>query len=93
MRRIDPQHPSAARVSVTIDYQERELVAGETLAVALWEVGIRRFRNSVRLKESRAPLCLMGACHECSVMVNSRLVRSCMIAVEAGMTIRTGESE
>ena len=65
--------------------------AGTPVAVALAQAGEPRFRRSIK-GESRTPLCGMGVCFECRVMINGQPHRrSCQTACEEGMEVRTDE--
>ena len=68
-------------------FQGRSLSAepGQTLAAAL--------ANSGELLDPegrpRIALCGMGVCQECSVVVNGRSERACLVYVEAGMEVES----
>lgn len=62
---------------------------GITVAAAVAIAGETAFRHSIS-GEPRAPLCGMGICFECRVMINGiPHARSCQILVKPGMEIRT----
>lgn len=64
---------------------------GTTVAAAILNLGIGRFRRSVA-GSPRAPLCGMGICFECRVMINgSRHERSCLITAAPGMEVSTDD--
>ena len=64
---------------------------GTTVASAIIATGERAFRTSVT-GEERGPLCGMGICFECRVVINGvRHQRSCVNAVENEMEVVTGE--
>jgi sarcosine oxidase subunit alpha len=61
------------------------------VAAAVLQAGVNSFRRSVT-GEARGPLCGMGICFECRVMVNGVAhVRSCQTLCEDGMDVRTDE--
>lgn len=63
---------------------------GTVVAVAVAMAG-QTCRRSVR-GEQRGPLCGMGICYECRVMINGVAhLKSCQTVCEAGMDIRTDE--
>lgn len=65
--------------------------AGSMVAAAVLQAGVNSFRRSVT-GEARGPLCGMGICFECRVMVNGVAhVRSCQTLCEDGMDVRTDE--
>jgi predicted molibdopterin-dependent oxidoreductase YjgC len=67
---------------------------GDTVASALWALGIRRFRRTRRLHEPRGPFCFIGRCTDCEVTVDGRpRVKSCMTSVRGGMRIELPEDE
>lgn len=77
-------------VILEIDGDPYPVRAGISVAAALMNRGIGRFRNSVA-GEPRAPLCGMGICHECRVTIDGRWhQRSCLVTVRPGMRIETG---
>lgn len=62
---------------------------GITVAAAVAIAGETAFRHSIS-GEPRAPLCGMGICFECRVVINGMPhARSCQIPVKPGMEIRT----
>jgi len=61
---------------------------GETLAAALWALGVRRFGLSRKKGEPRGPFCFIGRCHDCEVNVDGRpRVKACMTEVRPGMRV------
>ena len=63
--------------------------AGSMVTTAVFEAGVTLFRRSVS-GEPRGPLCGMGICFECRVMINGEAhVRSCQTLCENGMDVRT----
>jgi len=62
--------------------------AGVTVAVAM-TIAEQACRTSVT-GEPRGPLCGMGICFECRVIINGKPhCRSCQIVCEPGMDVRT----
>jgi sarcosine oxidase subunit alpha len=77
-------------VRIVIDGEPREVPEGMSLAAAMLSLGIDSFRKSSVMGEVRAPLCGMGICFDCRVMVGGEEhVRSCLVAAEDGMEVRT----
>ncbi len=65
--------------------------AGTTIAAAVAQAGIERFRRSVS-GEPRGPLCGMGVCFECRVTIDAAAhCRSCQTLCENGMEVRTDD--
>jgi len=64
---------------------------GTVVAAAIFKAGVASFRKSVT-GEMRGPLCGMGICFECRVTINGRRhCRSCQIACQDGMDVRTDQ--
>jgi aerobic-type carbon monoxide dehydrogenase small subunit (CoxS/CutS family) len=62
---------------------------GVTVASAVMLSGQSAFRHSIS-GEPRAPLCGMGICFECRLIVDgSAHARSCQIVAREGMDVRT----
>jgi sarcosine oxidase subunit alpha len=79
----------ADTVSVSVNGAIVTVPAGAMVSAAVALAGVSGFRKSVS-GEPRGPLCGMGICFECRVTINGRLhCRSCQIACEAGMEVRT----
>lgn len=81
------QHDDTA---VCVDGVEVTAVAGQSLAGALHDAGIRFLRRNLVTEEPRAPFCGMGVCFECEVLVDGRLRRACQVHVRPGMVVSTG---
>ena len=80
-------------LTITIDGRAVSVPAGTSLAAALWNQGVRRFRDSVS-GAPRAPLCGMGICYECRVTVDGRPgERSCTLPCRDGMVVETPGGE
>lgn len=80
---------SAAQVEFTLDGQALRVPAGTSLAAAL---ALRRpgcARTSVS-GEARAPLCGMGICQECRLLVDGRRRLACQTLCQNGMAVDTG---
>lgn len=76
-------------LEVQVDGSPVHLPAGSSVAAALAQQRPGRTRLSVG-GQWRAPLCGMGVCHECRVLVDGREALACQTACEAGMCIATG---
>lgn len=80
---------AAAHVEFTLDGQALRVPAGTSLAAAL---GMRRpgcARTSVT-GEARAPLCGMGVCQECRLLVDGKRRLACQTLCHDGMAVDTG---
>jgi predicted molibdopterin-dependent oxidoreductase YjgC len=63
--------------------------AGETIAAALYALGVRAWRGS-RNGEPRGLLCGIGLCFDCLVTVDGEAnVRACLTEVREGMLVET----
>jgi hypothetical protein len=79
---------SRGTVTVTINGTTVVVPSGATVAVAIVLAG-QACRTSVS-GEARGPLCGMGICFECRVVVNGKLhCRSCQLLCEPGMQVNT----
>jgi D-hydroxyproline dehydrogenase subunit gamma len=64
---------------------------GSMVSAAILKSGVPAFRRSVT-GEPRGPLCGMGICFECRVMIDGQShCRSCQTVCQNGMDIRTDE--
>jgi D-hydroxyproline dehydrogenase subunit gamma len=64
---------------------------GSMVSAAILKSGVSAFRRSVT-GEPRGPLCGMGICFECRVMIDGQShCRSCQTVCQNGMDIRTDE--
>ena len=77
-----------SQVSVTVNGSQVVVASGATVAAAVMIAG-QACRISVN-GEPRGPLCGMGICFECRVMVNGNPhLRSCQVLCEPGMDVET----
>lgn len=80
---------NAPTVAITVNGRAHDVPAGTSVAAALLQLGVARFRSSVN-GEPRAPLCGMGICYECRVTIDGAThQRSCLVTCAAGMRITT----
>ena len=77
-------HVGAARIHVRVP-------AGSSVAAALAQQPPGHTRLSVS-GQWRAPLCGMGVCHECRVLINGRERLACQTVCEDGMVIALSNS-
>lgn len=86
----------APTVGILVNGEVVTAVPGSSLSAALWDAGWRAFSAHPVTGRSRGPLCGMGVCQECLVSVieanepagRSRIVRSCLEPVRAGLHVR-----
>ena len=79
----------APHVDFTLDGHSVRVAAGTSLAAAL----TMRHPGCARISvtgEARAPLCGMGICQECRVIVNGKRRLACQTLCQDGMAVETG---
>jgi D-hydroxyproline dehydrogenase subunit gamma len=80
---------ATAFVTIVADGRPLRVPVGISVAAALLDAGVPRFRRSVS-GESRGPFCGMGTCYECRLTIDGAAHRrSCLIPVAEGMRIDT----
>jgi sarcosine oxidase subunit alpha len=78
-------------VTLKVDGVSVTMPVGSMVAAAILKTGKHVFRRSVT-GEARGPLCGMGICFECRVMIDGEgHCRSCQTICENGMDVRTDE--
>ena len=77
-----------AMLQVQVDGTRVRIPVGSSVAAALAQQPPGRTRLSVS-GQWRAPLCGMGVCHECRVLINGRERLACQTVCEDGMLIAT----
>jgi predicted molibdopterin-dependent oxidoreductase YjgC len=80
---------AVTHIQLTLDGQTLRVPVGTSLAAALAICGPGCARTSVT-GEARAPLCGMGVCQECRVLVNGRRSLACQTLCQDGMAVDTG---
>lgn len=84
---------AAALVTIVADGRALRVPVGVSVAAALLDAGVVRFRRSAS-GESRGPLCGMGTCYECRVTIDGAAHRrSCLVPVAEGMRIETAAGQ
>ena len=84
-----PQALPVRTITVKINGQPVQALAGETVAGLLLAQGIRVFRHTPD-GAPRGLFCGMGICYDCLVTVNDvPHIRACMTPVAEAMTIET----
>jgi hypothetical protein len=79
----------SADVTIHLDGVPRRVPAGITLAAALCNLTHLAFRRDLG-GGARAPLCGMGTCFECRLVVDGvGGVRSCLVEVREGMHVES----
>ena len=78
-------------VVVVVDGELVTMPEGSMVSAAIMKAGVSSFRKSIT-GEPRGPLCGMGICFECRVMIDAEThCRSCQTLCQNGMDIRTCE--
>ncbi|MCL4499411.1 MAG: (2Fe-2S)-binding protein [Chloroflexi bacterium] len=82
--------PEAETVEIDVDGRPFVARAGEPLAVALLNGGIRALRFTRKYGEPRGIFCALGRCTDCVMTVDGiPNVRTCVLPVRAGMHVET----
>ena len=77
------------QITLQIDARSITVAAGTSVAAAIAMTGDASTRSSVS-GQARAPLCGMGVCHECRVVIDGRAHQlSCQTPCESGMQVLT----
>ena len=75
-------------VSLVVNGVSVEMPAGSMVSAAILKTGTFTFRRSAT-GEPRGPLCGMGICFECRVVINGEAhCRSCQTVCKDGMDVR-----
>lgn len=86
-KRLD--NPTGNTVTVTIEDEQVQVPAGETVAATVLVHGFRHTRTTPLSGAPRAPLCMMGVCFECLMEIDGVPNRqACQVQVAEGMQIR-----
>ena len=76
-------------VTLRVNGVSVEMPAGSMVSAAILKTGTYAFRRSAT-GEQRGPLCGMGICFECRVVIDGeRHCRSCQTVCKDGMDVRT----
>ena len=77
-------------LTILVDGVPRRVPGDVTLAVALLGLRVGAFRRD-GTGAPRGPLCGIGTCHECRVVVDGQAgVRACVTALHDGLSVETG---
>jgi sarcosine oxidase, subunit alpha len=96
-RRIS-RHPilsalSAPSVSFTFNGAPLLARPGEMVSSALFAAGISVFGHHSRDGGAQSIFCVNGQCSQCTVLVDGRPLKSCMVPVREGMVVRSCEGK
>ena len=73
-------------VHFQLNGQAAQVAAGTSIAAALYLCGDGIARHSIS-GQARAPVCGMGVCQECSVLVNGHRQLACQTLCAPGMVV------
>jgi predicted molibdopterin-dependent oxidoreductase YjgC len=75
--------------SIDFYFDERPMTGrvGQSVAIALWDAGIRALRRSAVEGVPRGMFCAIGICQECVVQVDGVRRPACTTLVQAGMRV------
>ena len=80
---------AGTQVTIVVDGRPLRVDAGISVAAALLNAGVQAFRRSVTGSD-RGPLCGMGVCHECRVVIDGvPHRRACLVTVGDGVRVST----
>jgi predicted molibdopterin-dependent oxidoreductase YjgC len=79
----------SGEVTVVVDGRAARVPAGISVAAALALLGSGCSRISVA-GQARAPVCGMGICQECRLLVDGRQRLACQTLCAQGMRVETG---
>jgi len=81
------------QITLSIDGRSVTVAAGASVAAAIAMTGNASTRRSVN-GQARAPLCGMGVCQECRVVIDGRAHQlSCQTPCDSGMRVLTTSRE
>ena len=77
--------------SITVDGRPVPVVAGQSIAAAVWADGGVVLRRTRGRAAPRGMFCGIGVCFDCLVTLNGRAgVRSCLVAAAEGDVVEAG---
>lgn len=89
MMRFGKPSAAAREIWFVVDGMRYTALSGDTIATALYALGIRAWRRS-RAGDSRGLLCGIGLCFDCLVTVDGAANRrACLTEVREGMVVET----
>lgn len=81
------KHERHDGVTIFVDGLAVPAQPGISVAAALIAAGITTLRHSPTGSTPRGAFCLMGACQECTVLIEGRPRRACMTEVREGLEL------
>lgn len=83
---------SADTSSITLLFNGKPVKASssDTVATALLAAGHLEFRRAARKAAPRGPVCLMGTCFECVVLIDGQSrMQSCLVPASEGLVVES----
>ncbi|RSS79690.1 (2Fe-2S)-binding protein [Streptomyces sp. WAC06614] len=81
-----------AEYTLTFDGREIPVLAGQTVAAALWGAGVLAWRTTREGGAPRGAFCGIGSCYDCLVTVDGRPNRrACLVPARPGAVVTTQE--
>jgi len=83
--------PKKRKVAFTWNGEKLSAYEGEMIASALFASGITVFGHHHHDGGAQGIFCANGQCSQCLVLADGRMVKSCMVAVQPGMEVKSYE--
>lgn len=84
-----PEFTRSGAFPVSIDGVPETALGGETVSALLLRLGRIGSRRTRLSGEPRGYFCGMGACFECLVRIDGRILQGCLAQAQPGMRIET----
>lgn len=76
-----------ATIDFTFDGRHVTARPGQSVAMALWDAGVRALRESPRDAAPRGVFCAIGICQECVVLIDGVRRPACTTLVRPGLNV------
>jgi len=76
-----------AAIDFTFDGRRVTARQGQSVAMALWDAGVRALRESPRDAAPRGVFCAIGICQECVVVIDGVRRPACTTLVRPGLNV------
>ena len=74
-------------IDFTFDGRRVTARRGQTVAMALWDAGVRAFRESPLDAAPRGVFCAIGVCQECVVVIDGIRRPACTTLAQPGLSV------
>jgi predicted molibdopterin-dependent oxidoreductase YjgC len=82
--------PEPDMIGIIVDGKPLSVRSGISVAAALMETGVKKFRTTARTGEPRFYYCGIGQCTDCMMEVDGMPgIRTCITEVKPGMCVNT----